>query len=169
MVLRTQTDYALRALVYLAHISDQASVETIASAYGISKDHLVKVVQQLVRLGYVISRSGRNGGIRLAREPGMINCGTVVAQFEGRHGLLPCVMDTNYCVLEPGCVLRSALIKAEEAMYGILDRLSLADVIKANHERGSGGIYNLTIRGRTPKVQVTVAESAAHAQPKAAN
>ena len=150
MVLKTQTDYALRTLMFLALTNEQASAETIADAYRISKDHLVKVVQQLVRLGYVISRSGRNGGMRLAREPELINCGTVVAQFEGRNGLLPCVKDENYCVLEPGCVLRSALISAEAAMYQVLEKLSLADVLRVNKERGNGGVYNLTIRGRAP-------------------
>ena len=65
---KLQTDYALRTLIYLAHIDAQASVQEIATAYGISRDHLFKVVQQLVRLGFVVSRPGRNGGVRLGRE-----------------------------------------------------------------------------------------------------
>src|SRR5262245_49700489 len=150
MVLKTQTDYALRALIYLAQLGWQTSVEQIAEAYRISKNNLVKVIQQLVRLGYVMSRSGRHGGVRLARDPEQINCGTLVAQFEGRNGLLPCVNDVNYCVLEPGCVLRSALIKAEHAMYEVLNKLTLADVMRANREAGKGGVYNLTIHGRQP-------------------
>jgi Rrf2 family transcriptional regulator, nitric oxide-sensitive transcriptional repressor len=160
MVLKTQTDYALRAVMYLAQVQKQTSVESIADAYRISKDHLVKVIQQLVRLGYVISKSGRHGGMRLARDPELINCGTLVAQFEGRNGLLPCVNDVNYCVLEPGCVLRSALIKAEHAMYEVLDKLTLADVMRANRAAGKGGIYNLTIHGREPDGAATDAASA---------
>jgi Rrf2 family nitric oxide-sensitive transcriptional repressor len=148
MVLKMQTDYALRTLIYLAHVGGQATANEIAEAYGISKDHLLKVIQHLVRLGYVISRSGRTGGIRLADEPERINCGDVVAGFEGRHGLLPCVREPSHCVLEPGCVLRSALIKAEDAMYAVLERLSIADVCRANAAAGKGGVYNLTVRGR---------------------
>ena len=146
---KLQTDYALRTLIYLAHVKDQASVQEIATAYGISRDHLFKVVQQLVRLGYVVTRPGRNGGVRLSRDASAITCGEVVAGFEGRNGLLPCVKDRSYCVLEPGCVLRSALIRAEDAMYGVLERLSIADLLRANQTHQSGGIYNLTIRGRT--------------------
>jgi Rrf2 family nitric oxide-sensitive transcriptional repressor len=157
---KLQTDYALRTLIYLAHADGQASVQEVATAYGISRDHLFKVVQQLVRLGFVVSRPGRNGGIRLGRGAADINCGEVVAGFEGRNGLLPCIKDTNYCVLEPGCVLRSALIRAEEAMYGVLERLTIADILSSNAARKTGGIYNLTIRGRggvsTP-VEATVA------------
>jgi Rrf2 family nitric oxide-sensitive transcriptional repressor len=147
MVLKMQTDYALRALIYLAHVRGQAPVEEIAAAYRISKDHLAKVVQQLVRLGYVICRPGRHGGVRLVREPRSINCGAVVAEFEGRHGLMPCVHDPGYCALEPGCVLRGALVAAEEAMYEVLEGLTLADVLRANQSTRKGGAYNLTIRG----------------------
>lgn len=155
MTLKMQTDYALRTLIYLAHHAGQASVQQVADAYGISKEHLFKVVQQLVRLGYVVSRPGRSGGIRLAFDAGRITCGEIVAAFEGRHGLLPCVKDASHCVLEPGCVLRTALIAAEESMYHVLERLSIADVIAANARDKAGGIYNVTVRGHvtTPPVQ----------------
>jgi Rrf2 family nitric oxide-sensitive transcriptional repressor len=145
---KLQTDYALRTLIYLAHVDGQASVQQIASAYGISRDHLFKVVQQLVRLGLVVSRPGRNGGVRLGREAAQINCGEVVAGFEGRHGLLPCVKDQSYCVLEPGCALRTTLIKAEQAMFEVLERLTIADIVRNNAAEKSGGVYNLTIRRR---------------------
>jgi Rrf2 family nitric oxide-sensitive transcriptional repressor len=148
MVLKMQTDYALRTQIYLAHVGGQAFVQDIAAAYGISRDHLFKVVQQLVRLGYVASRPGRTGGIRLAADPATLNCGEVVAGFEGRNGLLPCVREPSHCVLEPGCVLRGALIKAEDAMYRVLERLTIADVIRGGAAGGNGGVYNLTVRGR---------------------
>src|SRR5215218_9650640 len=115
MNLRLNTDYALRVLLYLAQTNAQSSVEQIAVAYGISRDHLFKVVQQLSRLGYVVSRGGRGGGVRLAKEPAAINVGTVVGEIEGRNGVLGCIHDRNACVLEPGCVLRNLVIKAEEA------------------------------------------------------
>jgi Rrf2 family nitric oxide-sensitive transcriptional repressor len=153
---KLQTDYALRTLIYLAHTGGQASVQEIATAYGISRDHLFKVVQQLVRLGYVVSRPGRNGGVRLGRDAAEITCAEVVAGFEGRNGLLPCVKDVTYCVLEPGCVLRSALIKAEDAMYDVLERLTIAEILSPNASQRSGGIYNLTIRGRaTPQAAMS--------------
>src|SRR2546423_9726938 len=106
MNLKVHTDYSLRVLLYLAHKNDQASVDEIATAYQISKDHLFKVVQQLVHLGYVASKPGRRGGIRLKRKPADVRVGDVVAQLEGRNGVLACVEDPAVCVLEPGCMLR---------------------------------------------------------------
>jgi len=150
--LKVQTDYALRVLLFLAHKGEQASVEEIASAYGISKDHLFKVVQQLGRFGYVTSRAGRHGGVSLRKKPETIRIDQVVAQFEGRNGVLACVDDPGVCILEPGCVLRNVLIKAEAAFYDTLGQLSIADVIKPNAVRQGGGVYNLTIKrsGKSP-------------------
>ena len=147
--LRTQTDYAMRVLLYLAYKPAQTPVEAIADAYGISKDHLVKVVQHLVRLGYVRSQSGRFGGVRLARRAEEIGVSQVIADFEGRNGVLPCVGDPDVCVLEPGCVLRNLLMKAETAFYGTFDGVTLADLIKGNVAQRNGGVYNLTVRPRT--------------------
>jgi Rrf2 family nitric oxide-sensitive transcriptional repressor len=148
MNLKTQTDYALRTLLFLAHRGEkqkQVPVDEIAQAYQISKDHLVKVVQQLVRMGYVQSRAGRNGGIKLAKDPAGIKVSDVVGEFEGRNGVLPCVTDETYCRLEPGCALRNLLIKAEEMFYDTLARMTISDLIKSNTAKGSGGLYNLTI------------------------
>ena len=147
MNFKMHTDYALRTLIYLAHVPGQASVQQVADTYRISRDHLFKVVQNLVRLGYVISRPGRTGGIRLAKDPAEINCGVVAAEFEGRNGLLPCVKDAGYCVLEPGCVLRGALIKAENAMYAELEKLTLAELVEQHRVRRNSGFYQLLIRG----------------------
>jgi Rrf2 family nitric oxide-sensitive transcriptional repressor len=147
--LKVQTDYALRVLLFLAHKGEQASVEEISTAYQISKDHLFKVVQQLVRLGYISSKPGRAGGVRLKLKPADIRVDEVVGQFEGRNGVLACVDDPGVCVLEPGCVLRNVLIKAEQSFYDTLGQVSLADIIRPNAARESGGVYNLTIL-RTP-------------------
>ena len=147
MILKRQTDYALRTLLYLAHVPGRSSVDRIADAYQISREHLVKVVQQLVRLGYVRSYSGRYGGIELARQPAEINVGTAVGEFEGRNGVLECVANPDSCVLEPGCMLRHLLIEAESAFYQTLARASIADLIRSNAINQSGGLYNLTARG----------------------
>ena len=148
MNLRTQTDFALRSILYLAHRNQQVPVDEIAQAYGISKDHLVKVVQQLVRQGYVYSQAGRNGGVRLAKDPAEINIGQVVSEFEGRNGVLPCIHDASYCKLEPGCTLRSLLMQAEASFYALLEKVTVADLVASNVAKSTGGFFNLTIAGR---------------------
>jgi len=146
--LRLQTDYALRVLLYLAHVDGYSAVDQMASAYGISKDHLFKVVQQLARFGYVNSRSGRSGGVRLGMPAERIRVNKVIADFEGRQGVIGCVSDPAFCRLEPGCGLRTLLMQAEQSFFETLD-VSLADILGANRVEVSGGVNNLTVAGRT--------------------
>ena len=126
---KLQTDYALRTLIYLAHIDAQASVQEIATAYGISRDHLFKVVQQLVRMGFVVTHPGRKGGVRLGRDAGSIRCGDVVAGFEGRNGLIPWVIGEAGAPPDDAVrAIRDVIHRAEDAMYGALERVTIADL-----------------------------------------
>ena len=160
MNLKVQTDFALRTLLLLAHTRRQMAVDEIAGAYDISKEHLFKVIQQLARMGYVRSKAGRSGGVALARDPASIRVDQVVGAFEGRNGVLACVTDPTACRMEPGCVLRTALIDAEEAFYATLAKMTIADVVAASHPaaaddgankpaRPGSGVYNLNIVRRS--------------------
>jgi Rrf2 family nitric oxide-sensitive transcriptional repressor len=157
MRLRLKTDYALRVLLYLAHHEARraerrdaaaagdapVSAEAIAKAFGISKDHVVKVVQDLARQGWVASRPGRGGGVVLAADPAGLRVAEVVAAFEERRGVLDCVEDPSVCVLEPGCDLRRLLMTAEQAFYDVLAGRTIADLVSRRPRRG--GIHNLVL------------------------
>ena len=83
MRLTRYTDYAIRVLFYLAaRPGRQCSIAEISRAYAISHSHLMKVVNDLVNAGYLISARGRFGGIRLARDPSEIRIGAVVRHTE---------------------------------------------------------------------------------------
>ena len=104
MRLTLQTDYALRTLVYLAAGNgDWPSVRVIAEAYDISRPHLVKVVQALGRAGFVETRPGRSGGVKLAKPPEEIVVGEVVRRLE--PSLVPVVCldpsSEQSCVISP--------------------------------------------------------------------
>ena len=126
---KLQTDYALRTLIYLARADRRATVAEIAADYGISRDHLFKVVQQLVRMGFVVSHPGRKGGVRLGRDADSIRCGDVVAGFEGRNGLLPWVIGAEGAPPDDAVrAIRDAINRAEDAMYDTLERVTIADL-----------------------------------------
>ena len=79
MRLTVYTDFSLRVLMFLALKGDGlATIAEIAKAYGISKNHLVKVAHQLGLAGYVETVRGKGGGLRLARRPESIVLGEVV-------------------------------------------------------------------------------------------
>lgn len=132
MRLTMYTDYALRVLMYLGSKKpgELSTIQGISDAYGISKNHLMKVTHELGRMGYVETVRGRGGGVRLAVSPEEINIGTVVRQTEDDFNLVECFNPTaNQCVLSPICGLRGALHQALLAYLAVLDRHTLADFL----------------------------------------
>lgn len=127
------TDYSLRVLIYLSAPPDRlASIGEISEVYGISRNHLMKVVQDLVRLGFVTSTRGRKGGIRLARAPEEIGIGAVVRATEDSFQAAPC--DT--CLIAPACGLRCALEEAVAAFLAVLDGYTLATLPRRDQPLG---------------------------------
>lgn len=135
MKLTSYTDYSLRVLMYLGVTDrDRATISEIAACYGISRNHIMKVVYELGRLGYVETIRGKHGGIRLGREPADINVGDVVRRMESGFELVECFGAGNACRLTPACVLRGALDDALGAFIATLDSYTLADLIAPQRE-----------------------------------
>lgn len=126
MRLTRYTDFAMRVLLYLGRQPGQlAPISEIAGAYGISQNHLMKVVNDLVNAGYLESVRGRHGGIRLARPPAQINVGALVRHTEDDFDLVDC----GSCLIASACGLTSVLDEALLAFFKVLDGYSLADVL----------------------------------------
>jgi Rrf2 family nitric oxide-sensitive transcriptional repressor len=131
MRLALHTDYALRTLMFLSARGRRASIAEIAAFFQISKDHLAKVAQSLVREGFVRSLRGVGGGLLLARPPESICLADVIDRFEGGLHLLDCVKTDDVCVIQPGCRLRTILAEAEQVQLDYLRQFTLADVVDA--------------------------------------
>lgn len=132
MQLTTFTDYSLRVLMYAAlRQGDSITIHDVANAYGISRNHLTKVVFRLGQLGYLETTRGKGGGMRLARRPELIPVGRVVRQTEEDFGLVECLQKKGGdCVVYPACTLKSAMNEAMDAFFAVLDRYTLADLVE---------------------------------------
>jgi Rrf2 family transcriptional regulator, nitric oxide-sensitive transcriptional repressor len=130
MKLNLHTDFALRLLMYLAQAPDQPTVDKVASAFGISRHHLMKVAQTLVSLELVDARRGRGGGLSLARPAAEINLGAVVRALEPTGSFVECFdRKTNDCAIAGVCGLQGALNLALGDFLKRLDGYSLADLV----------------------------------------
>jgi Rrf2 family nitric oxide-sensitive transcriptional repressor len=129
MRLTAFTDFGLRALMRLAGEPDRSfTTDEIASEFGISRHHLVKVVRRLAETGYVRTRRGAGGGFELARPARAITLGEVMRDLEDDQPLAECFRaDGGPCVLSPRCRLKKKLAAAREAFLNELDTTSLAD------------------------------------------
>jgi Rrf2 family nitric oxide-sensitive transcriptional repressor len=138
MRLTLHTDYALRVLIQVGlNDGKLTTIKDIAHTFDISKAHLMKVVNDLSQKGYLDTVRGRNGGIRLMRDPRDINIGQVVRDTENQLDVIGCLEHNAYCSIQRVCVLRGALRSATEAFLAVLDAHTLADLIKPQNALSS--------------------------------
>lgn len=132
MKLTAFTDYSLRVLMYLAADPDQrATVAAIAGAFGVSENHLVKVVHFLGKHGWITTVRGKGGGISLARPAAEIRVGRVVRDTEGSALPAECFgPGGGQCAISSCCKLQDVLGDAVKAFYAVLDRHTLADITR---------------------------------------
>lgn len=132
MQLTIFTDYGLRSLMYLAaHPDRRCSVKEIAEHYGISRNHLVKVVHRLAQLNYIESSKGKGGGIKLARRADQLKLGDLVQALEQNMDIVECFnKDTNTCRIASACQLKHYLFDAKQAFLTTLNKHTVADAVR---------------------------------------
>ena len=130
MKLTRFTDYSLRVLIYLGlQNNGRVTIKEISEAYDISRNHLMKVVSMLTRMGYLDARRGPGGGIALARSASEINIAEVVTDMEDDLNLVECFCDGKSCIISPVCQLRYSLDQALLAYLNTLKRYTLDDLL----------------------------------------
>jgi len=143
MRLTRQTNYAIRILMYCAVNKDRLSrIPEIAAAYSVSELFLFKILQPLVENGLVETVRGRNGGVRLGRPAENINLFDVVRVTEENFAMAECFEnDATECPLVDSCGLNSALREALGAFFAVLEKHTIADLVRNRPDvRGLLGI-----------------------------
>ena len=138
MRMTLHTEYALRMLIYMATRPDGfCTTSDVAQAYGLSRNHLIKVMQTLRDLGLVETVRGRAGGMRLARLPEDIGIGPLVRATEEDFSIAECMQAAGRpCVISPACQLKTMLHEALAAFLSVLDKYTLADIVRNKHLLG---------------------------------
>ncbi len=130
MRLTDYTDYTLRVLMYCAaHRERLVTIAELAERHEVSKNHLMKIVNDLARQGVLETTRGRGGGLRLLKDPSEIRVGDVVRGAETDFRLVECFdRRTNVCTLTPTCRLKRVFSAALQAYFRELDGATLADI-----------------------------------------
>ncbi|AGE84767.1 HTH-type transcriptional repressor NsrR [Cronobacter sakazakii] len=131
MQLTSFTDFGLRALIYMASLPEgrMTSISEVTEVYGVSRNHMVKIINQLSRAGYVTAVRGKNGGIRLGKPAATIRIGDVVRELEPLS-IVNC--SSAFCHITPACRLKQVLGDAVARFLQELDNYTLADLVQEN-------------------------------------
>jgi len=136
MQLTLYTDYSLRVLLYLAsHPNRRVTITEISEYFGVSRNHLVKVVHNLGKLQLIHTIRGKSGGLLLAVSPEDVNIADLVRQVEPHMNLLECFDDvTNTCPITMQCSLKGVLFQARQGFMDVLEQYTLADMMPKSGE-----------------------------------
>ncbi len=131
MHLSAYSDYSIRVLMQAALCSpERVTIDQVAEAFSISRHHLVKIVHDLGRHGFLRTFRGIGGGFTLARPPEEIRLGDIVRLGEETEAVIDCTdRESRCCRLSSACSLKDVLDEAAAAFFEVLDRHSLADVL----------------------------------------
>jgi Rrf2 family nitric oxide-sensitive transcriptional repressor len=108
-----------------------ATIDEIATAYGISRNHLMKIVTELATCGFIETSRGRSGGARLARPPSQISVGEIVRMAEKDFAVVVC-QDTEVehaCAVFQACNLKRGMRRAIDAFMHELDKMTMDDAV----------------------------------------
>lgn len=132
MQLTRFTDYGLRTLMYLAaRPEEKSSVKEISEHYGISRNHLVKVVHRLSQLGYIETMKGKGGGIKIAQGTEKLRLGDLITQLEPNMNMVECFdAKTNTCRITGSCQLKHYMFEATNSFVDTMNKYTLADTVQ---------------------------------------
>lgn len=129
MQLTQFTDFGLRVLMYLTYgdRSELVTITEIAEQFSTPRNHLTKVITRLVRLGWVQSTRGRNGGLKLAIAPELLGIGTVIRKLEDHEETIDCYKTP--CPLVGSCRLKNIIDQGMQQYFQLMDQYTLADTV----------------------------------------
>lgn len=124
-------DYSFRVLIFAGTKNSVCTTSEISKAFNISQNHLVKVVHRLEKLGFLKTKKGKNGGFMLRVDPSTISLGTAFQAIEQNLDLVECFSrETNHCVINGNCRLKSLLHNALDQFIDFLNQYTLKDLLQ---------------------------------------
>jgi Rrf2 family protein len=136
--LTKKAEYGLRAIINLGIAQalgrNRVSVADLAFADNLPMKFLEQILITLREAGYVETQRGKNGGYFLSKDPKTVKMGDLVRLLDGPLAPIACASQTAYepcsCADEDHCGLRMIMIDVRNAISGILDKYTLADVVE---------------------------------------
>jgi Rrf2 family cysteine metabolism transcriptional repressor len=136
MLIARSTDYAVRALKYLAESGEEVAVSELTQKLKIPWPFMRKIMQLLGRGGFVASKKGPGGGFILLKKPEEIYLTELIKLFQGPVCLNECVFKKKVCANKRTCYLSKKLGEIEEYAYLVLSKINLKEIMEGGRNYG---------------------------------
>lgn len=159
-LLSKKTDYALLILSHLNERPSGGSAREIADRFGLSKAFLANILKELCQKGFLDSHRGVKGGYTLQRSANQISLAELIESMEDGLKLTTCSsegeLDQHECTVHNMCPIRGPLNEIHEAIFGVLRRITLADVFRPKSTTTFQSV--LSILSQRPKMTLEMQE-----------
>jgi len=135
-IFRKETDYAVRALVYLAlqEQSDYVSVTTLSQELGLPMNFLRRICSTLTNAKILKTCEGKKGGVRLVKKPEAITVLQLIELLEGKPELANCTFRKKLCQNRKTCVLRKRILGIEKIIAKEFAAITIQTLIDDIHQ-----------------------------------
>jgi len=123
------TDYALRAICYIAKQNKVVTVPELVKALGVPRPFMRKILQLLNKKKILESYKGQSGGFKLKLIPEKIFLIQIMHIFQGRLSLSECFLKKDICPNRGKCVLRKKIRLIEKNAFQQLERINIASLL----------------------------------------
>ncbi|MDY6834698.1 MAG: Rrf2 family transcriptional regulator [Chloroflexota bacterium] len=133
-IIRSDTDYALRALAHLALHKDNGPIaaKALASAEDIPEDFIYKLLRSLTKAGLVESYMGAQGGFALARDPSKVTLLEAVEAIQGPITVRKCLLGKDSaCPRHQTCPLSAKLEGLQCAVDQFMTKITLSEILES--------------------------------------
>ena len=125
---------ALHAMTYIAfHSEEPASTKDIATSFGVSVNHLSKVLQRLVKAGLLTSIKGPLGGFELTKKCEDITFLEIYEAIDGKINSGCCLFGKQVCNCDE-CIMGDFLNKTNKSVKEFFSNKKLSDFCKQKKE-----------------------------------
>ncbi|MCX7705430.1 MAG: Rrf2 family transcriptional regulator [bacterium] len=129
-IITKNTDYAVRALCVMAKEKDFISASRIAVKENIPLPYLHRILNRLIKEKIIVSREGKNGGVKLLKKPSEIKLAEIIRLFQGQIQVSQCIFRKNFCSFRNRCPLRKKLKKIEKSLINEFQKITIKTLIK---------------------------------------
>ena len=131
MKITRAADYAIRLLIHLAWDGGEWTSRELSGELDIPLNHLAKLVQSLARRGYLLTRKGKGGGLKLAMNPKKVSVADIIEAIEGPIVVSECILHKKSCRFSGKCQARKCLSQLRQQMQKTLQATSIYDLVPA--------------------------------------